>query len=498
MRYYIFFAVFFLTSPVFAAPPQCTNTWFTGCYNSLTMSNLDACSGGSHFADSAVPQTCGPYGGQPQTTFVCRYNCTCPPGTELDNVQGCVSPENQCPEGQAMVSIDGQQKCFICMFGVTNGQCNQNEPPDTCPSDQTLQGYVNGFPVCHGHCEGAQSWGSVNGVEGCYGSPACAGGYTYGTINGTSGCWPEMTCDSLGQCATSSSGSNTSSGSNNSAGSNTSTGSNTSSGTGGNGSGDNGSGGNSGGGSGGSNNPGYVNPEGLDECPIGMHLGADRVCRTPDNDVECHLPNYHYVLTNPSTGAGACVPDTPQSSSSSQPSSAQQSSAAASVSSQHSSINSGGSGGSAGSGSGSSAGSGSNTSAGAGECDPTAKNYLECISSEPDLDAAEQKTQDVKVQLQDQVNDGFDYVGEQFSQDVQSQVQQGVPFKNEPSALQSALMAYLPQPVACTDISIALPREHHLVIKCDYFETFKLIFGWFLSVIAAMYIWSMATAPVDR
>ncbi len=72
----------------------------------------------------------------------------------------------------------------------------------------------------------------------------------------------------------------------------------------------------------------------------------------------------------------------------------------------------------------------------------------------------------------------------------------GVGFKDSPSALRSAFLAYIPQPQSCQDI-LFKSKIFEVNISCSWANIFKLIFAWFLSLLAAAHIWSLATKPVE-
>lgn len=274
--------------------------------------------------------------------------------------------------------------------GVPSGACIDDadtvSPPDSCPGDypsingvcpdsscgegETVQGYVNNLPVCVGSCSDAnQSWGYVNGVEGCYGAPSCPNGGSYGTVNGASGCYGD---DGSGSGSESSGGAGGSSGSGGSGGAGGSSGSG---GTGGSGGSGGGGGGGAAGGGGGNNSGGSIYPE-QTSCPTGFIKAGDK-CVTEGRG-DCPL-NYHELVVSQDPYLFICVADNPPDPSSS--ASSQTPSSSANSSAQNSSPPSssgGGSGSSAGSGG--SGGGGSGEGEGAGECDPTAANYLKCIS----------------------------------------------------------------------------------------------------------------------
>jgi hypothetical protein len=146
------------------------------------------------------------------------------------------------------------------------------------------------------------------------------------------------------------------------------------------------------------------------------------------------------------------------------------------------------------SGSGGSAGSNS-SGQGAGQCDPTAKNYSVCIG----------ETQTIPDDLDDSIKNAFydaamgkvDEVSDAYTGDIESF--SGIPtdYQDSPNPLMQAVRAYLPPQTSCTPIELEFFGSTQSV-PCDFFNHFRLIFGWFLTVYAAIYIWSFSTAPINR
>jgi len=159
------------------------------------------------------------------------------------------------------------------------------------------------------------------------------------------------------------------------------------------------------------------------------------------------------------------------------------------------------------SGTGSSPSSGSNTSGGtggsnassgtatsqAGECDPTAKSYDECMGRNKTPTDAEAQS----------IKDDFKNAGDKALTDYMTAIQDdldnaknnGVSFKDSPSQLKQFLNSIIPQPRPCQNI----PFTFYGVTKnlnCLWFEKFKTIFGWFLYIITAIYIFKLAMRPV--
>lgn len=332
-RYALFFAILILHSHlVFAqdpAPsPACGITANTCRSAGEILSQSNACynnGAGWHWLTGSGDGC--PYSGSIRGN--CVKNCTCPApyvftqylDSDGNRTSGCVAPEPElCPSGYPEVGGE----CPVCPSGFKpDGTCVDVIPPDQCPEGQTKIGQVNGYAACAGTCEDPnQSWGFVNGIEGCYGTPSCPAGGSYGYVNGVGGCYG----------SDSSSGSNTSSGSGASAGSNTSSGSgggggsagsNTSSGSGGDDTGGGSTGG--GGGPGGGNNSiGNPYPQEV-ACPSGFEKAGDKCVSTGRGD--CPV-GYHELVVSQDPFLFVCVQDNPppSSSSSSQPQSSRASS----------------------------------------------------------------------------------------------------------------------------------------------------------------------------
>lgn len=229
--------------------------------------------------------------------------------------------------------------------------------------------------------------------------------------------------------------------------------------------------------------------------------------------------------TDPLTGV--CTENDSSSSSSSSSSTSSSSSSSTSSSSTSSSSSSGGSstsssGGSSGSSSGGSSGSSSGGgSGGGGECtgdhceeDGTVSGGGTCSERpvcEGDAELCEIITQvwldrcgvseDQKQAILDEFKtDGetlLDGSFEDLEDDINEFGTTGVTFADEPGALQAAVEAFFPAPSSCSSIPIAY-GGWTASLDCEYFNKFKQMFGWFLTVVTAMYIWSIAVQPVDR
>lgn len=292
------------------------------------------------------------------------------PGEECPNG---VNPEtglcnDLCPSGYP--KVNGQ--CPVCPGGFnSDGTCID---PTSCPAGQIKQGEINGTAICKKECSDPnQSWGFVNGVEGCYGSPTCPNGGSYGTVNGVPGCYGG---DGGGSGSGSSSGgaggsSGGAGGSSGGAGGSSGGAGGSSGGSGG----DGGSGGNGGGGGGGgSNNDIGSDFGGAEACPAGKIKQGNKC--VSDGRGDCTV-GYHELVVSRDPYLFICVKDDPPpassaaassqpSSNSSQASSSPSSQSASAASASAGSASSGDSGGGSSSGAGSSSGS---AVTGGGSCD---------------------------------------------------------------------------------------------------------------------------------
>lgn len=61
------------------------------------------------------------------------------------------------------------------------------------------------------------------------------------------------------------------------------------------------------------------------------------------------------------------------------------------------------------------------------------------------------------------------------------------------------IKGFLPQPVSCSVYVVEFPWPVGTKsFDCEMFDTFKLIYGWFLSILVLIYCWHMAIQPVNR
>lgn len=160
-------------------------------------------------------------------------------------------------------------------------------------------------------------------------------------------------------------------------------------------------------------------------------------------------------------------------------------------------------------------------SSAAGQCDPTAKDYLACISqgagtassSGANSSACNPSSADYQQCLaSSQAGTKMKELGDKFKEDTDKEMDKfkkavdddlsnfqrdGLTFKDEPSRLRSLLTSFLPVATACNPPPLKLfGRSYNL--DCYYFNIFKQALGWLLAIITAFNIWQLATRPVDR
>lgn len=85
---------------------------------------------------------------------------------------------------------------------------------------------------------------------------------------------------------------------------------------------------------------------------------------------------------------------------------------------------------------------------------------------------------------------------------IQAEVEEGVDettnqLQDAAGPLENALDGFVPQPAACESLSLEI-MGHTQTVDCHLINTFKDAFGWFLSIMAGIYIWNMAFQPVNR
>lgn len=169
-----------------------------------------------------------------------------------------------------------------------------------------------------------------------------------------------------------------------------------------------------------------------------------------------------------------------------------------------------GSGSSSGDGSGSdgSASSGSGTASGGQTCDsaPTCSgDEIQCAQlnqqwlarcSGPDADdvaSAIAEADQNGEQLLDDVFDDHASLLEEGANDFSAVATDDLNYFGE------LVKDYFPQSAPCTNYVIEMPDPvGDLVITCEFFEMFKQLYAWFLSVVTLIYVWHTITQPVNK
>lgn len=144
--------------------------------------------------------------------------------------------------------------------------------------------------------------------------------------------------------------------------------------------------------------------------------------------------------------------------------------------------------------------SGASTSSGSGtysssamQCDPTKKDYDECMGRNETPTTAQ--TQQIIDDLTTSGDAALDDYLESVNADLDQVKSNGVSFKDAPSQLKQALQSIIPQPRSCQNIPFTFYGKT-INLNCVWFEKFKTIFGWFLYIITAIYIFKLAMRPV--
>lgn len=140
-----------------------------------------------------------------------------------------------------------------------------------------------------------------------------------------------------------------------------------------------------------------------------------------------------------------------------------------------------------------SAGSGGSYSSSAMQCDPTKKDYDECMGRNETPTATQ--TQQIVDDLTTSGDAALDDYLEAVNTDIDDAKSNGVSFKEAPSQIKQALIAMIPQPRTCQNIPFTFYGKT-VNLNCVWFEKFKTIFGWFLYIITAIYIFKLAMRPV--
>lgn len=138
---------------------------------------------------------------------------------------------------------------------------------------------------------------------------------------------------------------------------------------------------------------------------------------------------------------------------------------------------------------------GSASSVGAGDCDPTSDDYALCIGFTEEV--GDNEAHEIIDGVTGEAQDLLDGVYDDLESDIDEFTGIDSQFADAPSALEQAVMGFLPSPASCTPFSFTFLGKTQQM-PCEKFQDFRLIFGWFLTICAAVYIWQITTKPVER
>lgn len=149
-------------------------------------------------------------------------------------------------------------------------------------------------------------------------------------------------------------------------------------------------------------------------------------------------------------------------------------------------------------------------SSASGACDPTSTNYASCINSgatsssgssggasSEDAEGLANTGDELIDGLQQDIDSELTDFEQAYTDDIDAFKRDGVPFDDEPSAIKSVLISFLPVSTSCVPPKLEFFGETH-ELDCYYFDVFKQALGWFLAIITAFQIWQMAIRPVER
>lgn len=443
--------------------PNCPTRAYLGCLASSQLSQWSlTCQSNDGYIAVPSAESCP----ADTTGMKCARtsSCTCPSGYAFNvviNASGVHIP--------GCVSDDPTSGGDTCPGGVKNISTGVCEPKTECAYPALYDMYNNGCMPNPNNCAiGAKPNPLEPGSCMATGETSCPSGWSSGDAN---------------NCVAnpSSTGSNTSAGSNTSTATNTSTGSNTSTAT--NTSTPSG-GGDDGGDDGGSGSGGSGNGGGGSDGGSGSGGGSN----TSSGSNTSWTPHSGYGNWIPIAEGSPC-PNKYQDTAGQWWCSA--------------------------------ANSGSNSS-GAGQCDPTAKDYLACISqgasgtgssSGANSSACNPSAADYKEciagqqgsgktkELTDKFNQDMDKERDKFNKAIDDDLgnfqRDGLTFKDQPGIIRGALIRLLPVSTSCSPPSLLLFSNTY-TLDCFYFDIFKQAFGWFLAILTAYQIWNLAVRPVDR
>ncbi|WP_341939697.1 hypothetical protein [Marinimicrobium sp. C2-29] len=111
---------------------------------------------------------------------------------------------------------------------------------------------------------------------------------------------------------------------------------------------------------------------------------------------------------------------------------------------------------------------------------------------------SEGQINDLSNQLETAGEAELDAAFDQIKSDVEESVDDTTgQLEDAAGPLENALDGFVPQPAACESLSLEI-MGHTQSVDCHLINTFKDAFGWFLSIMAGIYIWNLAMQPVDR
>lgn len=136
-----------------------------------------------------------------------------------------------------------------------------------------------------------------------------------------------------------------------------------------------------------------------------------------------------------------------------------------------------------------------NQSSQAGQCDPTAKSYDECMGRNRTPSLSD--TQSIIDALNNKNQQSLDDYQKSRTDDIKQQAESGISFANAPNQFRTFLSSYVPTSSTCVPVSIDI-KDIHAKIDCSIFALIKTGFAWFFSLMAVLYIWSIAMRPAPE
>lgn len=147
---------------------------------------------------------------------------------------------------------------------------------------------------------------------------------------------------------------------------------------------------------------------------------------------------------------------------------------------------------------GNSGGSGSAGSASsqAGECDPTAKSYDECMGRNKTPTTAQTKA--ITDKFKTDTDKALSDYEKLLKDDITAATSSGVPFKEASDNAKTSLLSFFPQAQECVPLTMTFKIVGTVTLNCEFFNMWKRLFGWFLSVSTAIYIYHISIRPVEK